>query len=171
MRIANRPDELTRLCLSGADVRLPNSDLEGGPPEACHVERVYLPRQVLCPIRCYTTWLNHVLVTWCLVQTVPGLALSRTIGDKIAATVGVTSTPEITKHRLHASDRFVVIASDGLWKVGAVVACMMFLRIMCVASRAGNDLANGSIRRLGRTAHLLGRRAARVCELRSHAAE
>ena len=53
-------------------------------------------------------------------QEVPGLLVSRSLGDTIGSTVGVTCTPEITCHDIVApTDQFVLVASDGLWKARA----------------------------------------------------
>mmetsp|Transcript_60560 Transcript_60560/g.126757 ORF Transcript_60560/g.126757 Transcript_60560/m.126757 type:complete len:94 (+) Transcript_60560:901-1182(+) len=46
----------------------------------------------------------------------PGLAMARSIGDDIAATVGVHATPEIKVHDLTERDKFMVVASDGVWE-------------------------------------------------------
>lgn len=46
----------------------------------------------------------------------PGLAMARSLGDTIAANLGVISTPEITIHKLDFTrDMFLVAGSDGLW--------------------------------------------------------
>jgi serine/threonine protein phosphatase PrpC len=42
--------------------------------------------------------------------------MTRSIGDKIASTIGVTANPEIIAHNLSAEDKFLVIASDGIWE-------------------------------------------------------
>ena len=47
----------------------------------------------------------------------PGIAMSRSLGDALATELGVIAAPECTEHPLRASDRFVVIATDGLWEV------------------------------------------------------
>jgi serine/threonine protein phosphatase PrpC len=47
----------------------------------------------------------------------PGLAYSRSIGDALAKEVGVTEDPSTKAVSLAAEDRFVVIASAGVWKV------------------------------------------------------
>lgn len=47
---------------------------------------------------------------------VPGLAMTRSIGDKLAATIGVTAQPDIISHRLTPEDKFFVMASDGIWE-------------------------------------------------------
>ena len=53
---------------------------------------------------------------WLKNKQVPGLAMTRSIGDMAASSVGVTARPEITVFsNLTKDDKFVVIASDGLW--------------------------------------------------------
>ena len=46
----------------------------------------------------------------------PGLAVSRTLGDLNAERAGVVPTPEVLTHRVAAEDRFVLLASDGVWE-------------------------------------------------------
>ena len=47
----------------------------------------------------------------------PGLAVSRTLGDLLGHTVGVSSEPEITYKLLDVDDKFIAIGSDGIWDV------------------------------------------------------
>jgi serine/threonine protein phosphatase PrpC len=47
----------------------------------------------------------------------PGLAMSRSIGDRIAKRIGVIATPIIHDFPLYQQDLFIVIASDGVWDV------------------------------------------------------
>lgn len=47
----------------------------------------------------------------------PGLPLSRSIGDKMAKELGVTAEAALNKVSLTAEDRFLVLASGGIWKV------------------------------------------------------
>ena len=53
--------------------------------------------------------------------------MSRSLGDQIAHMVGVSSDPEIMRFELKAEDKFIVIASDGVWEflsneqIGAIV--------------------------------------------------
>ena len=47
---------------------------------------------------------------------VPGLAMSRAFGNSVAASVGVISKPVITRHTIDSKDRFLVLASDGIWE-------------------------------------------------------
>ena len=46
---------------------------------------------------------------------VPGLAVSRSIGDVVAHEVGVSCEPEIFEKELDSDDHFIVIGSDGVW--------------------------------------------------------
>lgn len=53
---------------------------------------------------------------WLAEVDVPGLAMSRSIGDGISQTVGVTSIPEIRDHTICDEDMFCIFASDGVWE-------------------------------------------------------
>ena len=46
----------------------------------------------------------------------PGLAMSRSLGDQVAHSVGVSSLPEVQSTLINVSDKFVVIGSDGVWE-------------------------------------------------------
>lgn len=53
-------------------------------------------------------WLKH--------KQIPGLAMTRSIGDLVAKSVGVTAEPEIKWFGpLHEKDKAIVLGSDGLW--------------------------------------------------------
>ena len=52
---------------------------------------------------------------WLLSGEVPGLAMSRSIGDTVAHSVGVSERPEMSVHCLLPEDKAIVVASDGLW--------------------------------------------------------
>jgi serine/threonine protein phosphatase PrpC len=48
--------------------------------------------------------------------TLPGLAMSRSIGDSLAKSVGVIGTPVVQQFTFDLSrDLFAVVASDGVW--------------------------------------------------------
>uniref|UniRef100_A0A7R9UEX3 PPM-type phosphatase domain-containing protein n=1 Tax=Pinguiococcus pyrenoidosus TaxID=172671 RepID=A0A7R9UEX3_9STRA len=54
---------------------------------------------------------------WLADMDIPGLAMSRSLGDTVAHSAGVISSPEFFTRRIDpASDAFLVIASDGLWE-------------------------------------------------------
>jgi len=52
---------------------------------------------------------------WIKNKNIPGLGISRTFGDKAFSSVGVISIPEIFFFKYNINDKFIVIASDGLW--------------------------------------------------------
>jgi serine/threonine protein phosphatase PrpC len=55
---------------------------------------------------------------WKKVGTLPGLAMSRSIGDSIGKEIGVISTPVCNSFMFDKrSDLFIVMASDGVWDV------------------------------------------------------
>jgi serine/threonine protein phosphatase PrpC len=47
----------------------------------------------------------------------PGLAMSRSIGDSIAKKFGVTYEPDLFEYKLIPQDKIIIIATDGLWHV------------------------------------------------------
>ena len=53
---------------------------------------------------------------WLKDKEEPGLAMTRSLGDKIAHNIGVSDEPEIKKFFYDGSEKFIVIASDGLWE-------------------------------------------------------
>jgi len=53
---------------------------------------------------------------WLQSVWVPGLAMSRALGDQLAHHVGVSSRPDVVQLDLEPADRFLVLASDGVWE-------------------------------------------------------
>lgn len=53
---------------------------------------------------------------WLADQDIPGLAMSRSLCDTVAHTVGVSSEPEVVERDLTDDDRVIVLGSDGLWE-------------------------------------------------------
>lgn len=63
---------------------------------------------------------------WLLHEDTPGLAMSRSLGDNQAHSVGVSSEPgnfilvilsvDVIKYELNQDDKFIIIASDGVWE-------------------------------------------------------
>jgi integrin-linked kinase-associated serine/threonine phosphatase 2C len=47
----------------------------------------------------------------------PGIAMSRTLGDLQGKKIGLISEPELSHIELKPGDKFIVIASDGVWDV------------------------------------------------------
>lgn len=46
----------------------------------------------------------------------PGLAMSRSLGDTSAKEIGVLAEPDIYEYCLNSNDKFIIIASDGVWE-------------------------------------------------------
>lgn len=46
-----------------------------------------------------------------------GLAMSRSIGDTVLEKVGVIATPDIKEMEILDEDKFLVMATDGVWEV------------------------------------------------------
>ena len=53
---------------------------------------------------------------WLKNKEEPGLAMSRSLGDKIAHTIGVSDEPEIKSYDYDGTEKFIIIASDGIWE-------------------------------------------------------
>lgn len=53
---------------------------------------------------------------WLPDEWVPGLAMTRSVGDTILTKYGVTPSPEVTVTRLGGDEEFLVVASDGVWE-------------------------------------------------------
>ena len=56
----------------------------------------------------YRVWLSYA---W-----TPGLAMSRSLGDNVAHKAGVIPNPDVRVHTIHPSDRFFILATDGVWE-------------------------------------------------------
>ena len=54
---------------------------------------------------------------WAPGKTFPGCAFTRSIGDAVAEGIGVIGEPEILTRRIEPSDRFLILACDGVWDV------------------------------------------------------
>ncbi|OMJ95521.1 hypothetical protein SteCoe_1121 [Stentor coeruleus] len=75
----------------------------------------------------------------------PGLAMSRALGDTFAESFGVISEPDVNVFTLSSSDRFIVIATDGLWDSVSnqkVVELMSRFWVLGDFTSAAESLAN-----------------------------
>ncbi|KAG6486176.1 hypothetical protein ZIOFF_054746 [Zingiber officinale] len=54
---------------------------------------------------------------WLPTEEAPGLAMSRAFGDYCVKDFGVISEPQVTQRIISNKDRFVVLATDGVWDV------------------------------------------------------
>ena len=49
-------------------------------------------------------------------KSFPGCAFTRSLGDAVAEQIGVTAEPELLNKELTREDKFLVVASDGVWE-------------------------------------------------------
>lgn len=89
---------------------------------------------------------------WLPDEWLPGLAMTRSIGDTILSKYGVVASPEMTVTRVEGGD-FVVAASDGVWEFMSseeVVAFVERLRENGVkAEQAARELVGEAVKRWG----------------------
>ncbi|EAS01080.1 protein phosphatase 2C containing protein (macronuclear) [Tetrahymena thermophila SB210] len=83
------PSEYNRILSSGGRVE-PFKDMEGKPVGPARV--------------------------WMRTENIPGLAMARSFGDYVASQVGVIPEPEILHYDISPNDKFLVVASDGIWE-------------------------------------------------------
>ena len=53
---------------------------------------------------------------WVKNKEEPGLAMTRSLGDKIAHSIGVTDEPEFKTFSYDGTEKYIIVASDGLWE-------------------------------------------------------
>lgn len=64
---------------------------------------------------------------WLKNEQFPGLAMSRSIGDLISTRAGIVSTPDVLIHNLEPQDKFLVLASDGVWEFISNDECVQII--------------------------------------------
>lgn len=84
----NDPEELKRIVSNGGEVKQYEEDGEVSGP--------------------YRVWKKG--------QEYPGIAMSRSIGDLVATTLGVIPEPVFTQNVIDKETNFIIIASDGVWE-------------------------------------------------------
>lgn len=65
---------------------------------------------------------------WLKKEDIPGLAMSRSFGDEVAASVGTISEPEIKEFNMTENDKFIIIASDGIWEFISSNECVNIVK-------------------------------------------
>ena len=65
---------------------------------------------------------------WLKDEEVPGLAMTRSFGDRVASMVGVISEPEIKEFDFDENDKFMIIASDGIWEFISSQECINIIK-------------------------------------------
>mmetsp|Transcript_5500 Transcript_5500/g.16401 ORF Transcript_5500/g.16401 Transcript_5500/m.16401 type:complete len:492 (+) Transcript_5500:97-1572(+) len=63
-------------------------------------------------------WRKNVgpLRVWVPTQWIPGLAMTRSVGDTLLSDFGVIPVPEVTYIKVGSTESFAVLASDGVWE-------------------------------------------------------
>lgn len=76
-----------------------------------------------------TRWKKNVgpQRVWLPEEWVPGLAMTRSIGDTCLTRFGVTSQPEVTMTKLSSEESFLVVASDGVWEFMTSMEVALFV--------------------------------------------
>lgn len=54
---------------------------------------------------------------WNKAYTGPGLAMSRSLGDRLAHNLGCSDHPDVFEHNIKGNEKYVFLASDGVWEV------------------------------------------------------
>jgi serine/threonine protein phosphatase PrpC len=65
---------------------------------------------------------------WLKNADLPGLAMARSFGDEVAASVGTISEPEIKYFDITEDDKFIIIASDGIWEFISSQECVNIIK-------------------------------------------
>ena len=86
----NDPNEMKRILINGGRIE-PYFDEE--------LKKYIGPKRV---------WLKN--------SDIPGLAMTRSFGDNLVHSVGVVSEPEIIKYEFNGNEKFIILASDGIWE-------------------------------------------------------
>ncbi|KAK8550426.1 hypothetical protein V6N13_118945 [Hibiscus sabdariffa] len=59
----------------------------------------------------------HIQRVWLPHEDSPGLAMSRAFGDFLLKNHGIIAVPDVFHYQLTHNDRFIVLATDGVWDV------------------------------------------------------
>ena len=65
---------------------------------------------------------------WLKNADIPGLAMARSFGDEVAASVGTISEPEIEYFDITEEDKFIILASDGIWEFISSRECVNMVK-------------------------------------------
>ena len=86
------------------------------PTRADEAARVLNAGGVIRPFQSVSGESAGPLRVWSKERNVPGLAMTRSIGDLASKGNGIISEPEITSRVLRHEDKFVILATDGVWE-------------------------------------------------------
>ena len=77
----------------------------------------------------------------------PGLMVSRSLGDTMAHRCGCTSEPYVYEHVWSAVDKYLILASDGLWDVMDATEAMQIAHFQKKANAASQYLCKQALRK------------------------
>jgi len=80
------------------------------------------------------------LRVWKADEEVPGIAITRSLGDLIAHSIGVSHDPEITYKFKDDTDKFIVMGSDGVWDVMSSAEAVGFVLANSVKEDVAKNL-------------------------------
>ena len=61
---------------------------------------------------------------WVEGEGYPGLAMARSLGDKVGSEVGVIAEPQVMEHLILPNHKFIVLATDGIWEFMSNQECV-----------------------------------------------
>lgn len=67
--------------------------------------------------------------------------MSRSIGDEVAKTVGVTADPDIMQYTVIREDKFLILASDGVWEFISSLEAVKIVAMYWELGEAGKACA------------------------------
>ncbi len=74
---------------------------------------------------------------WRADEDVPGIAITRSLGDLVAHSIGVAAEPEVTAKDIDADDKFIVMGSDGVWDVMSSAEAVGFILSLPISEKEG----------------------------------
>eukprot|EP00741_Cyanophora_paradoxa_P007213 tig00001094_g6979.t1 len=103
-------------CMEGDVARAYDLSDDHKPDRTDEYERIIACKGRVEPVRDLSDETYGPNRVWLRDENLPGLAMSRSFGDVVAHTVGVICEPEITLKILDPRDKFMILASDGVWE-------------------------------------------------------
>jgi len=93
-------------------------------------------------------WRRNIgpLRVWLPRDWIPGLAMTRSIGDTVLSEYGVSPVPEVSYTRLCAADAFMVLASDGVWEFMTSGEVTEFVGRMLAAGSSAEETSTALVR-------------------------
>jgi serine/threonine protein phosphatase PrpC len=76
----------------------------------------------------------------------PGLAVARSFGDSVAATIGVSAVPEVRSYELGPDVEFLVLGSDGVWDLIADDEAVRIVTAACARGQTPQEASAELVR-------------------------